>query len=163
MNRILILLIGVLLISCNQNKKENVFTEDSSAILIETKDNFNWLSGKWKRNNEEEGKETFENWQKLSNTEYIGLGFTMQKQDTIKQEKIRLIKLNNNWTLEVQPQDEPKPITFKMISYNDHEFICENKELEFPNKIKYWKNGDKLNATVSGGDMTIPFEFEKFH
>jgi len=161
MNRILILLIGVLLVSCNQNKKENLKTDHNSVVSVEMTENFDWLLGEWKRNNEEDGKETFEHWQKKSNVEYIGLGFTMRGQDTIKQEKIRLIKLNNKWVLEVQPQDEPQPITFKMTSFKDQEFICENKDLDFPNKIKYWKNGNKINATVSGGEMEILFEFKR--
>lgn len=160
MNRILILLIGILLLSCNQDKKENLKPNKSSTEMAE---NFDWLIGKWKRNNESEGQETFENWQKKSNTEYLGLGFTLQNQDTIKQEIIRLVDLNNNWVLKVQPQDEPEPIIFKMTSYNSLEFICENKELDFPNKIKYWKNGNKINATVSGDEMKIHFEFEKLN
>ena len=160
MNRILILLIGILIISCSPNKKQELDIDEDSAKLTKINEDFDWLVGKWKRLNEEKGKETFENWDKIKETEYLGIGFTMQNGDTIKQEKIRLVKLNNNWNLEVQPQDEPEPITFKMTSYNGQEFICENKELDFPNKIKYWKNGEKINATVSGGEMKISFEFE---
>lgn len=138
-------------------------TDKNSSESTEIATTFDWLLGKWKRNNEEAGKETFENWEKKSNTKYVGLGFTMQNGDTIKQEKIRLIELNNNWSLKVQPQEEPESITFIMTSHNNEEFICENKELDFPNIIKYWKNGDKLNATVSGGEMKISFEFEKMN
>jgi hypothetical protein len=54
-------------------------------------------------------------------------------------------------------------IWFKGISHSVDEFICENKEIDFPNKIKYWKNGNKLNASVSSPDVEIPFEFEKFY
>ncbi|MCK5776191.1 MAG: hypothetical protein KAH25_08445, partial [Bacteroidales bacterium] len=53
------------------------------------------------------------------------------------------------------------PITFKMTSYTDQEFICENKELDFPKSIKYWKEGKKIKAIVSGDDMEIAFEFER--
>jgi len=161
MNKLIILILGISLISCNQNKKENSKTDGKQIESIEMIDNFDWLLGEWKRNNEEVGKETFEIWEKKSNTEYLGLGFTKQNGDTLKQEKIRLIKTNNNWNLEVQSQDEYEPIIFKMTSFNDQEFICENKDLDFPNKIKYWKNKDKLNASVSGEGMEIPFEFER--
>ena len=85
MNKILILLIGVLIISCNQSKKENQKTDVKSTTLTEKSENFDWLLGKWKRLNEEEGKETFENWKKIKETEYSGIGFTMQNGDTIKQ------------------------------------------------------------------------------
>ena len=144
--------------SCaDKSKKE-------TKVKIEEKekdDNFDWLLGDWKRNNETEGKETFEVWKKNNNSEYSGIGFTMQNSDTIKQEKIKLLKLGEKWVLEVQAQDEPNPITFEMTSYNEQEFICENAALDFPKLIKYWKKGDKLNALVSGDEMDITFEFEK--
>ena len=63
--------------------------------------------------------------------------------------------------MKVQPQDEPEPITFNMTNFNQQEFVCENKTLDFPKLIKYWKNGNKINALVSGDDMKISFEFEK--
>ena len=115
----------------------------------------------WKRINEKEDRETFEIWEKKSNSEYYGIGFTMQNNDTLKQEKIKIIKIDKNWVLEVQPQDEPEPITFNMTSYNEQEFICENKELDFPKLIKYWKSGNNINALVSGDDLEISFEFER--
>ncbi len=157
----LILLMAIVILSfnsCTEEGEKETKAMDEKEMITE---NFDWLLGNWKRTGEEAGKETFENWQKTSDTEYIGLGFTMQNKDTLKQEKIRLIKLENNWTLEVQPQDEPSPVIFNMTSFNDQEFICENKALDFPKLIKYWKSENKLNALVSGDDMEISFEFER--
>ena len=161
MKKILILLIGVLIISCNQKKNEK--TDVKPTTLIEKSENFDWLLGKWKRLNEEEGKETFEHWKKIKETEYSGIGFTMQNGDTIKQEKIRLTKVNGKWNLTVKVPEESESITFNGISHNENEFTCENNEIEFPNKIKYWRNGNRINAMVSGGEMEILFEFEKLN
>ena len=157
----LILLMAISILSfnsCSEEGEKETKTRNEKEMVTE---NFNWLLGSWERTGEEAGKETFENWQKISDTEYTGLGFTMQNEDTIKQEKIRLLKSDDNWSLEVQPQDEPSPITFNMTSFNDKEFICENKALDFPKLIKYWKSENKLNALVSGDDMEISFEFER--
>lgn len=159
MKQTLILLIGITLLSCNQSTKEN--SESNSTESTMKSENFDWLLGKWKRLNEEEGKETFENWKKTSDTEYLGIGFTMQNGDTIKQEKIRLTKSGENWDIIVKVPEETESITFKGISHNESEFTCENNEIDFPNKIKYWKNGDKIKASVSNAEMEIPFEFEK--
>ena len=149
--------------SCNQSKKEKQKEEIKSETMIEKSENFDWLLGKWKRLNEEEGKETFENWNKINETEYSGIGFTMQNGDTIKQEKIRLTKTSGKWNLTVKVPEESESITFNGISHNETEFTCENNEIDFPNKIKYWKNGNRINAMVSGGEMEIPFEFEKLN
>ena len=59
-------------------------SKQNRPIKIE---NFDWLLGKWKRLNDEVGKETFENWNKISLSKYLGIGFTMQRGDTIKREK----------------------------------------------------------------------------
>lgn len=161
MNKIVILLIGISFFSCAQEINENKRSENKSTEITNNNANFDWLLGEWKRNNEEAGKETFENWKKISDTEYEGLGFTLQNGDTIFQEKIRLIGSDTNWNLIVQLKDASDAVTFKISSYNDNEFICENKENDFPNKIKYWKNVDNINAAVSGADMKISFEFER--
>jgi hypothetical protein len=163
MKKILILLIGISIISCNQTQKEKQEDEIKSPTTIQKSENFDWLLGKWKRLKEEEGKETFENWNKITETEYFGIGFTMQNGDTIKQEKIRLKKINGKWDLTVKDPEESQTIIFKGISHDENQFTCENNEIEFPNKIKYWRNGNRINATVSGGEMEILFEFEKLN
>ena len=160
MKKIIIVLIGILIVSCNQNKKENSKPEQHTGNQ-EVSANFDWLIGEWKRLDEEEGKETFENWMKISETEYSGIGFTMEKNDTIKQEQIKLIKNNEQWNLIVKVPDETESVSFKMTEHRDSEFICVNNEIEFPNKIHYWKKGERIYATVSNSEMEIPFEFER--
>lgn len=156
MKSVLILFIGILIISCNQTKKENQNVDSKS-------ENLDWLLGNWKRLNEAAGKETFENWEKISDSEYFGIGFTMQNGDTLSQEQMVLTQMNGKWNLAVKLSTEPESITFTGKSHNENEFICINNENDFPNTIKYWKNGDRINALVSGGDMEIPFEFEKMN
>ncbi len=159
MKKTLTLLIAILFVSCNQNPKKDAI-EKSPKPIVKT-ENFDWLLGSWKRLKEKEGKETFENWKKIRDTEYAGFGYTMQKGDTIFQEKMTLIKIDGNWDLLVNGHQENTSVRFKGTSHTGKEFVCENHENEFPNKIKYWKNGNKLNAAISSTEMEIPFEFEK--
>lgn len=161
MKKILILLIGILIVSCNQSKKNDIRAQVSHDKEEFTEVDFDWMLGEWKRLNEEEGIETFENWEKISKTEYSGIGFTMQNGDTIKQENIKLIKSGKNWDVTVKVPEEPESITFTGISHKAHEFTVENNEIDFPNTIKYWKDGKKMRASVSNSEMEIPFEFER--
>ena len=48
-----------------------------------------------------------------------------------------------------------------MSELKSDKFVCVNDTIDFPKRIEYWKNGEKIYATVSGGDLTIPFEFER--
>ncbi len=161
MKQTLILLIGVVILSCNQNQRESPKSKEKAAELVMNSGNFDWLLGNWERLNEEDGKVTFENWKKISVKEYSGIGFTMQNGDTLKQEKIQLIKTDEKWNLVVKVPDEAEAITFKMTQFNEKEFVCENHEIDFPNKIRYWKKGDRINASVSNSEMEILFEFER--
>jgi hypothetical protein len=144
--------------SCSEKEKKEVESKNYENVSTE---NFDWLLGSWKRNNEAAGKETFEVWKKSNDSEYSAIGFTMQNNDTLSLEKIKLIKLAEKWFLVVQPQGAPEPVTFDMTSNNELEFICENKDNDFPKMIKYWKNRNKINALVSGDGMEILFEFER--
>jgi hypothetical protein len=85
----------------------------------------------------------------------------MQNGDTLKQEKIRLLKINGKWNLAVIAPEESESTIFMMTDFSESEFTCENNEIDFPNTIRYWKNGAKLYASVSNAEMEIPFEFEK--
>lgn len=158
MKKAFILLIGILFISCNQYK--NVTKSSKTA------ENFDWLLGKWKRSNEVVGKETFENWDKKSDTEYTGYSYTTQNGVVIYEEKFWFIKSNNSWDFKIELKGETKPSSFKMTSHNKQEFICENNALNYtnrkadsPNKIQYWTNEDKLYATISGKKIKLQFEY----
>lgn len=155
MKKIMTLFVGILIFSCNSKPKK--LQQKSSPF--NQKENFDWLLGKWKRINNEEGKETFENWNKLNDTVYMGIGFTLQNGDTLSQEKIKLNKINEKWNLTVTTPKMTESILFAGASHTTNEFICKNPENDFPKVIKYWKNGQKLNASVSNSEMNILFEF----
>jgi hypothetical protein len=161
MKRILILLLGMSLFSCNLNNNSNSEKTNEKVETVTKIENFDWLLGEWKRNNDDPGKETFENWKKISDSEYIGIGFTMQNGDTISQEKIKLIKREAKWNLMVKMPEDTEPTTFEMTEYKNDAFTCENDTHDFPKQIKYWKNGEKINALVAGDEFEISFEFER--
>ena len=137
-----------------------VFTMCNSK-QTESTENFDWLLGKWQRTNEEQGKSTFENWEKTNNSEYNGIGFTIQNNDTISQEKMKIVKTDGKWNLLVKTLEEKEFIRFEMSEIQEGKFECKNDTLDFPKLIKYWKNGDKINALVSGDSLKLSFEFKR--
>ncbi|PIB35790.1 hypothetical protein BFP72_10485 [Reichenbachiella sp. 5M10] len=161
MKQFVILLFAISTLSCNSNHKETQNTLTDSITRTDNTEHFDWLLGQWQRLNEEEGKETYEYWHKVSDTEYTGLGFTMQASDTIWQEQMRLVKHDKNWNLTIQSPGESVPTTFKGTAHSATEFTCTNNEISFPNRITYWSSNDRLFATVDGGDLSLSFEFEK--
>ena len=140
---------------CNAKQKDN-----SKTTSIET-ENFDWLLGKWKRTNEVKGKDTFENWEKINNSEYLGIGFTIQNKDTVSQEIMKISETNGKWSLFVKVPTEKDFLKFEMSVIDNFKFECTNDSLDFPKLIKYWKNGDKINALVAGDSLKLSFEFER--
>lgn len=81
----LLAIVTVFIFSCNESGQSK---PDKSITNTELKTtNFEWLVGQWKRSNEQKGKETFENWVKLSGTEYNGIGFTMRNKTPFRKKK----------------------------------------------------------------------------
>jgi len=158
---IVICLVTLAIASCTSNEKKEKTTDELKATV--TTESFDWLLGKWKRDNEEAGKETFEIWHKANASLYKGNGFTLQAKDTIKQELMTLVKNDGQWELQVKTLEEPEATVFMMKSYSEQQFTCINDAIDFPNKIKYWKTKDKLYATVSNDEMQVAFEFEKYN
>lgn len=157
---LLILTVTILFFgSCTSDseKKSKIKNAESSALT----ENFDWLIGNWHRTNEKEDRETYEIWNKKSNYEYNGTGFTLQNNDTIFYESIKLVKSETGWNFEVIGKGEPSPTIFKFTHVDKGEFTCENMKVEFPKKIKYSQVGNSIKAIVSGGDIEIPFEFER--
>ena len=144
--------------SCNHQLETKV--EDNSKVELKNID-FDWLLGKWTRVNDQENKKTFENWEKISNLEYIGFSYTMENNDTVWQERVKLIKTINNWSFNVTEKGEIEPTKFALSEIKEKKFICENQLNEFPKKIEYELIGNILHAKISGNDIEVLFDFKK--
>lgn len=149
----LLLLSAIFLFACNA-KEKSVSTE-TPAI------HFDWLLGNWIRTNEKKDRQTFENWIKKSNSEYAGEGYTLQNNDTIWKESVQLIESDGQWKFAVTPKGTTEQTVFKLIKIENGAFTCESKTNDFPKIIHYFKDGNTIKAEISGGDMKIPFEFER--
>ncbi len=149
-----LLIMFILLISCNQNQQTDSIKDDNYKSQLD------WIVGNWKRTNDEVDKKTFENWKKKSNTEFIGEGFTLAYNDTIFKEQLRIIKIYDSWQLEVTGVNEFATI-FEFTNISEDSFICENMLNEFPKSIEYSFVKDILTAIISDDKNEIIFSFEK--
>jgi hypothetical protein len=155
---IILLIIAMVVFTVSCKNSPTVKSNSESSTITE---DFDWLLGNWHRTNEKEGYETYEFWSKINNTEYSSIGFTLQNNDTIWKENIKLIKRNDDWSFEVSGMGEFNQTIFKLIKADNESFTCKNELNEFPKEIKYFKNENNITAEISGGDMKIPFEFER--
>lgn len=143
-----------------------LFSCKSSANQQETKPMTSsprpdWLLGKWQRTNDEEYKKTYEQWQKVNDTLYMGLGFAMQGNDTISKENMHIFLKDTVWNCDVYMPGDATPTSFVFTEHTDTSFVCENAQNEFPKKIAYTLKRDTIRATISGGGPEILYLFVK--
>lgn len=151
MKPVIIVFLGFFVLSCSSHSES---TEKAEP-------NLDWLLGNWKRTNEEAGKETYESWGKPNDSSYSGIGLTIQKGDTIFQEKMNIFLSGGKGALFVKMPDEEKATEFRLTELTPNAFVFINEANEFPKKIKYWLEGGRIKAVISNDSLEIPFEFEK--
>lgn len=148
-------LLITLCISCVEKKPIHSPEQEASQVSS----GLDWLLGNWARQNDPEGKQTFEYWRKKSESEYLGLGYTLEEQDTTWKENIRLIEESGTWRFEVS--GEGGMTSFEVTVMDSMQFVCENQAHDFPQEISYTRTGDDIRAIISGGDTEIPFLFRR--
>ena len=120
-----------------------------------------WLEGKWERTNTKPGKKGFEVWNRISSSELKGLGVSLNGSDTSFVEKIKIIVKDGAAYYVADVPENKKEVFFKFTEFTDRGFVCENAEHDFPKKISYQKDGDKLKAVISGDGKSIEYLFVK--
>lgn len=74
---------------------------------------------------------------------------------------MKIVETDSKWNLLVKTLEEKEFVRFEMSEIQEEKFECKNDTLDFPKLIKYWKNGDKLNALVKGDSLKLSFEFKR--
>nr|WP_294944991.1 DUF6265 family protein [uncultured Mucilaginibacter sp.] len=118
-----------------------------------------WLIGKWVRTNPRAGTSGYEQWDRGSNTELKGFGARIKGTDTTITERTTLLFKDNEIYYVADVKENEKPVYFKLTQISDTGFTCENPEHDFPKKIAYVLDGNKLKATISGGGKAIDYLF----
>lgn len=113
------------------------------------------MQGKWIRLNDKPEKTTYEIWKNTN-----GLGYTLQKKDTVFKEIMNIVRIKDTLFLKVEGVNE-NPTLFKFTKQTDTSFVCENLKNKFPKKIYYYLEKKQLKAEVSNDDFKIDFVFEK--
>jgi len=155
MKNLVLCTLALICFSCSpQSKKDHSIEGDPVAL-----ENFDWLLGFWVRTNDRPGYATYEHWIKKSNSEYLGLGYTLRFGDTIFKEQLRLVKSNEKWNFEAADVNED-PTLFLVIEHAVNSFECENKENRFPKNINYSLQDNLLVTEMSDASTSFRFDFE---
>ena len=140
---------------------EMVYSQSPSQRAMDDFKKLDWLEGDWTRLDVKPGRTTHESWQRISSTEWKGLGVNMKGRDTAFVEKLKLVIKDDNIYYVADLAENKGPVYFKLTLLTDHSFVCENSQHDFPKKIIYQKDGNKIKATISGDGKSLDYLFEK--
>lgn len=137
----------------------------SAQSISKTKTDFktlDWIVGEWNRTNLKLGSTASENWEKISDTVFKGIGISMKASDTTFVEHLRIEIKSNKIYYVADVKENNTPTYFEMVEISSTEFICQNLKHDFPKVISYAFKGNELTAIISdGGDKKMEFIFRR--
>ena len=93
----------------------------------------------------------YEEWQVSSDHTFTGRSYRVRDKDTVIMEHISLYREGGDiiYSPIASGQNNGQAVPFKLISNTEGRYVFENKGHDFPQRIRYWREGDALNAEVS--------------
>ena len=119
-------------------------TSDSDALKA-----FDWLNGNWMRTTSKSN--SYESWTKKSMYLFDGISYSVKDNDTIIEERIKIVKDGNDIFYIADVPHNPAPVAFKLTEMSENKFVFENKTHDFPQTVVYERIADdKFIATIAG-------------
>lgn len=124
-----------------------------SASIVQAQDNAQgiasvaWLSGSWI--SRDKGEIVEEQWMKPRGGMMLGTNRTVKPQGKTAFEFMRISETDRGLTFYASPSGKPA-VPFQATQIEDKRVVFENPQQDFPNKIIYSTDGDKLFATIEG-------------
>jgi len=106
-----------------------------------------WLAGCWKGTGSE--SDSLEQWMEPAGGLMLGISRTVQNGRVREYEFMRITEENDALVYTAIPSGQPLA-SFTLINDNDGEFIFENKEHDFPQRIIYKSTNEGLVARIEG-------------
>lgn len=117
-----------------------------------------WLEGTWDRQGMRGEEKGFEHWV-MEAGELRGQGVTMRGADTVFVEKLSVVMRDGAAYYVAEVPQNPEPTYFKITEMTESGFVSENPDHDFPKKIAYMLEGNRLRAVISGDGKEMAFEF----
>lgn len=147
-SKILMIILIVFITACNFDQPYREKTRPDKYQKIQEME---WLQGNW-TNISQEGN-YYEKWNKINDSLFRSFSYLSVAGDTVFSESVDLLLRENElyYIVSVSGQNNGQAVSFRLVSGNNNEFIFENKEHDFPQRVIY-KNPapDSLNARIEG-------------
>ena len=125
----------------------------SSAVPAQTASKLSdlgWMAGCWEMNDAKRGMLISEMWMKPAGDAMLGTGRTIKAGKLVDFEFLRIVQDADGPAYISRPSGSKEDTTFKLIKSSAGEIVFENAAHDFPQRIMYKRNGEKMNARIEG-------------
>lgn len=119
-----------------------------------------WLAGEWLRTDLPAGTTGVERWQ-VEGRELVGAGIRRKGAQVLFQEGLRLQADARGVVYVAEVAGNAAPVPFRLTSQGPGTAVFENPAHDFPKKIVYRLEGDRLEVRTSGAGREAVFRFAR--
>ena len=109
-----------------------------------------WLAGCWEMQNEKRGLAITEMWMKPAGDALVGVGRTLRAGKMIDSEFLRIVETGTGLAYVSRPSANKEDTSFGLTKSSANEVVFENATHDFPQRIMYKRDGEKLHARIEG-------------
>ena len=109
-----------------------------------------WMSGCWEMSAAEKGLRINEQWMSPSGGMMMGAGRTVKGGKAVDFEFLRIVEEADGIYYVAKPKANKEETRFKLVKLEAGEVIFENPAHDFPQRIIYRREGERLNARIEG-------------
>ncbi|WP_280156238.1 DUF6265 family protein [Piscinibacter sp. XHJ-5] len=106
-----------------------------------------WLAGCWRSESGDAG--SGEHWMPLAGGTMLGIGRTVRQGRTVEHEFLQIREVDGRLVYIATPSGQ-KTAMFTAARVGDGEVMFENPQHDFPQRILYRREGQKLHARIEG-------------
>ena len=117
------------------------------------------LAGSWSS----QQVQFYETWEVVSDTLMKGIGYSLQNEDTVFKETMKIFYADDKVILAVKQNEEHEYTQFGMTEAKRDKWVFENMKNDYPNIIIYEISGEELSAAImnSRGNRKIEFNMQR--
>jgi hypothetical protein len=132
-----------------------------SPALAQEAGPLDWLSGAWCTKGDAQGQ-SCERWSAMTGGTMLGTSQTVKDSKTSDFEFLRITLDGGKAVYHAQPGGIP-PVSFREVKREGQSVTFENAAHDYPQRIRYWREGEVLKAEISlmDGKRAMGWSFRK--
>ena len=129
------------------------------ALLFAPDPDLGWLVGKWCTEAAQPKRLTCENWRDMGGGKLSGMGKTWHERFVTIDEHMEIRPDGEGFVYQAKPKAQV-PTEFRSVGAQPLLSVrFENRAHDYPQVVRYWREGDVLNAEISLADGSKPMRW----